>query len=71
MQYLPDESELTPKRTCKKFISSIINTIDPEFFIEAIEKIDSARASKRAQSVQEKIEIDVHMLEVLRTFVAG
>ena len=46
-KYLPDEIELVPKRTCREFISAIINTLDPTFFPEAIDKADQLYKGKK------------------------
>jgi len=46
MSYLPDESELTAKRVSKEFIATIINSLDPTFFPEAIKTANDMRLLK-------------------------
>ena len=65
-RYLPDESELTPKRTSREFISAIINTLDPTFFEEAINRAETLRKEKKGDSSSQMIEIDESMLAILK-----
>ena len=43
MSYLPDEDELTEKRTSREYIATVMNTLDPSFFPEAITRADLLR----------------------------
>ena len=43
LKYLPDDDCLDPKRLPREFLTSIINTVDPIFFINAIEEAEKRR----------------------------
>ena len=43
LKYLPDDDCLDPKRLHREFLTSIINTVDPMFFINAIEEAEKRR----------------------------
>jgi len=55
MEYLTDEDSLTPKRINREFIATIMNTLDPTFFPEAIDKADMLKTMKNSAGPEEFI----------------
>lgn len=43
MVYLPDKDELTPQRTPREFLFTIVNTLDPSFFPDALKEIEELK----------------------------
>jgi hypothetical protein len=70
MKYLPDLDELTPKRTSRHFIASVINTLDPTYIRDAIARNQSLIKMRQPEK-ETTVKIDENMLAVLKMFVAG
>jgi len=70
MAFLPDTDQLNPHNCCKEFLSTVINTIDPNYFPQCIKVCEDRRAGRGVpKKEKELISIDPNLLEILRLHV--
>ena len=66
MLYLPTVSETGKQYIEREFLFDVVNTIDPNFFREALAELEARRGKKAAEEEKSLVEIDRNLFELLQ-----
>lgn len=64
-----DKDSLKSTMVTHHYVTAVVNTLDKDFFQEAMQKADHSTAASNKQA--DNIKLDPHMLKILREYVSS